>query len=122
MAGTDTSAPMIPQTDEKTVTPRITASGWMSTALDMSSGCRTLDSICCTASTTPIMIRAATHPLLAKAMSTATIPESTAPTTGMKAIRKVNTAIGTTSGTPSSRAPRPIPTASTAATMICVRE
>ena len=112
---------MIPQKDEKTTTPTMTAHGWMSTAFDMSTGCRTLDSICCTASTTPSMMRAATQPLAAKAMSTATMPESTAPTTGMKAMRKVRTAIGTTSGTPRTRAPRPMPTASTAATMICVR-
>ncbi|GMA86144.1 hypothetical protein GCM10025868_13940 [Angustibacter aerolatus] len=54
-------------------------------------------------------------------MSTATDPEISAPMTGMKAPMKTSTPSGTASGTPSSAAPRPMPTASVKATTMVAR-
>ena len=60
------------------------------------------------------------------ATNTARNPVTIAPTTGMNAPRNTNAAIGMTSGmppknSPTMKAPRPMPTASTNATKICTR-
>ncbi len=62
-------------------------------------GWSTWPSICCTASTTSSTIRAVNTPWVTSATTTARAPDTTAPTRGMKANRKMKTASGTAIGT-----------------------
>ena len=64
----------------------------------------------------PRAIAALVIPPSASAISTPTAPAATAPTIGMKAVKNVSSAMGSTSGTPRIRKPRPMKTASMSAT------
>src|SRR5699024_7292199 len=67
------------------------------------------------------MSTATQNPCETSATMTATSPETKAPTIGTNPPRKTNAAIANSNGTPSSQAPKPIPTASTRATSTVAR-
>src|SRR5450759_1196821 len=121
ISGTATMAPGMPAMMLPAVIPKTTASGCRCTARPSTSGCRMWPSSCCTASTTAAMISATAGPLATRATSTAAMPATVAPTSGMKAAKKVSSASGTTSGVPVSSRPSPMNTASTVATKIVPR-
>ena len=78
-------------------------------------------STCCTPMTMPSMISAWTGPSATRASSTATVPDTAAPTTGMNAPKKTSSAMPEANGTPRMAAPMPMPAASTAATTSVAR-
>ncbi len=121
MTGTAKSAPTMPYRVAPAATASTTASGWTETALPMMNGWSTLPSSCWTASTTSVMMIAATRPLETSATMTAMMPVTTAPTIGTKEPRKTSTVSGKTSGMPMKKAPMPMPIASTPATITCTR-
>jgi hypothetical protein len=121
MKGTAKNAPATPAIAVPVTTPSTTPSGCTFTAVPVSMGCRTWDSICCTPTTIASMISACTQPLNTSARPTATAPPTIAPTTGTKAPKKTTTAIGIASGTPRIAAPMPMNTASVAATTSWMR-
>ncbi len=98
-SGTATTAPPMPATMPPVATASTTASGWTRTARPRMNGCRMCPSICCTTSTTASVMTAANMPCVTSATTTASAPDITAPTSGMKANRKMNTASGTAIGT-----------------------
>ncbi len=116
MSGTANTAPVMPAMKVPPATPSRTATGCRDTLEPMMSGCSTLDSICWTASTTIRRITAAVRPWSTSATRQAMVPESRAPTIGMKEKRKTTTPIGSQSCTPRKKAPPAIPMASMRAT------
>lgn len=120
-SGTATTAPPIPPTSPPAATESTTASGWTRTARPRMNGWRMWPSICCTASTTISTISAVKTPCVTSATTTASAPETTAPTSGMKAKRKMKTASGTAIGTSRNQSPRPMKIASMSATITVPR-
>ncbi len=78
-------------------------------------------STCITATSTTSTISAVHGPWVTSAISTATVPVTSAPTSGTKAPRKMITASGIASGTPSRSMPIPMQTASMKATQTVPR-
>ena len=70
---------------------------------------------------TPNMIRAFSGPTATSATSTATVPETKAPTRGTNAPMKTSTPMALTNGTPRTTAPSMMPAASVAATSTVAR-
>jgi hypothetical protein len=120
-SGTANRAPTMPAAYDPAATARITATGCSETAWPMRNGCSACDSICCTSSTTPSMMSAATQPFDTRTTTTAMAPVTMAPTTGTNEPTNTRMLIGRASDGTKNTAPIPIPTASTAATRICVR-
>ncbi len=121
ISGTATMAPPIPPMIEPAATPSTTPSGWTRTARPRISGCRMCPSICWTATSTTSIISAVNGPWVTSAISTAMVPVISAPTSGTNAPRKMITASGRASGTPSSSIPMPMNTASMKATQTVPR-
>ena len=119
--GTATSAPTMPASTMPAAIARITASGWIATARPMISGCSTCPSSCCTPITAASRIRATTQPWSTKATSTATAPDTVAPTIGMNAPRNTSAASGNGNGTSRITRASPMPTASMKATSTVAR-
>ena len=101
--------------------PRMTASGWIRITRPTRNGWSRWASTCCTPTTMPSMINACTGPSATRASSTATVPDTAAPTTGMNAPKKTSSAMPDANGTPRMAAPMPMPAASTAATTSVAR-
>src|SRR6185312_12215182 len=121
MIGTARNAPATPPTAAPAITPITTPSGCTFTTPPVRNGCSTLPSSWFTSSTTPSMISESLSPLNRNAMTTAAAPATMEPMMGTSAPKNTMTAMGVASGTPSSHAPTPMPTASIAATKICTR-
>lgn len=119
--GTPKTAPTMPATEPAPATTSSTATGCRETALDISHGWSTLPSSCCTARMMTSMMMPLVGPWSTRATSTATEPDTNAPTIGMKEPKNTRIVIGSAMGTPRAKAPRPMPAASMAATLIWVR-
>lgn len=121
ISGTATIAPPMPPMMEPAATPRTTPSGWTRTARPRISGWRMCPSNCWTATSTTSTISAVHGVVVTSAIRTATVPVTSAPTSGTKAPRKMITASGSAIGTPSSWMPIPMQTASMKATQTVPR-
>ena len=120
-SGTDSSAPAIPAASRPAVIASTTASGCNRTARPSSHGCSTWLSSCITPITIASTTSAEMNPLATNAISTATVPATTAPMIGTNADRNTSADSGITSGTCTIARPMPMPTASTSATAAVAR-
>ena len=119
--GTEKTAPAMPAIADPAVITSMTATGCRDTAFDIIKGCKMLDSICWTTRMMISMMIAFDRPPFSAATITAMTPEVKAPRIGTNAAKNVITPIGMARGTPRKNAPSAMPTASMAATWICVR-
>ncbi len=100
---------------------RMMPSGWTLTKRPIRNGCSTWASICWTAMTPASMKTATNGPCETSATSTATEPDTVAPTRGMKAPRKTSRPIAATNGSRRMSATIMIPSASVSATITVAR-
>ncbi len=112
---------MIPNRADPSVIASSTTAACSCIDCDCSHGRSTLPSSCCTTTITARITSAPPSPLETSATSTAIAPTTKAPTIGTKPPKKVSTASGTASGTPTISSAAPMNTASMNETSAWVR-